>query len=422
MKVLVIGSGGREHALCWKIAKSNKVSKVYCAPGNGGTLEVAENIDINVDEIEKLRDFAIENHIDLTVVGPELPLVLGIVDKFQEKGLKIFGVNKKCAQLEGSKDFSKEFMEKYNVPTAKYKSYTKLDEAIEGLREFTYPLVIKADGLCAGKGVVICYSEAEAMGALKTILGEKVFGSEGEKVVIEEFLDGIEASLLCVVTEGKIIPMESAKDYKKIYEGDEGPNTGGVGCFSPSPLFSDKLNEKIHNNILKNIRIGLDKEDMDFRGILFIGLMIEDGEPKVLEFNVRFGDPETEVLIPRLQSDIVDIFEKTIDGNLEKLDLVWKDDHCVTVVLTSKGYPDNYEKGFNITGINELDKDIILFHNGTKNLDGALVTNGGRVLSVTALGNTIEEARDKIYSNINKINFNGMNYRKDIGQIKTIKG
>lgn len=422
MKVLVIGSGGREHALCWKIAKSNKVSKVYCAPGNGGTLEVAENIDINVDEIEKLRDFAIENHIDLTVVGPELPLVLGIVDKFQEKGLKIFGVNKKCAQLEGSKDFSKEFMEKYNVPTAKYKSYTKLDEAIEGLREFTYPLVIKADGLCAGKGVVICYSEAEAMGELKTILGEKVFGSEGEKVVIEEFLDGIEASLLCVVTEGKIIPMESAKDYKKIYEGDEGPNTGGVGCFSPSPLFSDKLNEKIHNNILKNIRIGLDKEDMDFRGILFIGLMIVDGEPKVLEFNVRFGDPETEVLIPRLQSDIVDIFEKTIDGNLEKLDLVWKDDHCVTVVLTSKGYPDNYEKGFNITGINELDKDIILFHNGTKNLDGALVTNGGRVLSVTALGNTIEEARDKIYSNINKINFNGMNYRKDIGQIKTIKG
>ena len=422
MKVLVIGSGGREHALCWKIAKSNKVSKVYCAPGNGGTLEVAENIDINVDEIEKLRDFAIENHIDLTVVGPELPLVLGIVNKFQEKGLKIFGVNKKCAQLEGSKDFSKEFMEKYNVPTAKYKSYTKLDEAIEGLREFTYPLVIKADGLCAGKGVVICYSEAEAMGALKTILGEKVFGSEGEKVVIEEFLDGIEASLLCVVTEGKIIPMESAKDYKKIYEGDEGPNTGGVGCFSPSPLFSDKLNEKIHNNILKNIRIGLDKEDMDFRGILFIGLMIEDGEPKVLEFNVRFGDQETEVLIPRLQSDIVDIFEKTIDGNLEKLDLVWKDDHCVTVVLTSKGYPDNYEKGFNITGINELDKDIILFHNGTKNLDGALVTNGGRVLSVTALGNTIEEARDKIYSNINKINFNGMNYRKDIGEIKTIKG
>lgn len=420
MKVLVIGSGGREHALCWKIAKGNKVSKVYCTPGNGGTLEVAENIDINVDEIEKLRDFAIENHIDLTVVGPELPLVLGIVDKFQEKGLKIFGVNKKCAQLEGSKDFSKEFMEKYSIPTAKYKSYTKLDEAIEGLREFAYPLVIKADGLCAGKGVVICYSEAEAMGALKTILGEKVFGSEGEKVVIEEFLDGIEASLLCVVTKDKIIPMESAKDYKKIYEGDEGPNTGGVGCFSPSPLFSDKLNEKIHNNILKNIRIGLDKEDMDFRGILFIGLMIIDGEPKVLEFNVRFGDPETEVLIPRLQSDIVDIFEKTIDGTLEKSDLVWKDDQCVTVVLTSKGYPDNYEKGFNITGINELDKEIILFHNGTNKLDGALVTNGGRVLSVTALGNTIEEARDKIYSNINKISFNGMNYRKDIGEIKDI--
>lgn len=420
MKVLVIGSGGREHALCWKIAKSQKVSKIYCAPGNGGTAEVAENVAINVDEIEKLVHFAIEKNIDLTVVGPELPLVLGIVDKFQEKGLKIFGVNKKCAQLEGSKDFSKGFMEKYNIPTAKYKTYTNLDEAIEGVKEFTYPLVIKADGLCAGKGVIICNSEEEAIDTLKNILGEKIFGSEGEKVVIEEFLDGIEASLLCLVTKDKIIPMESAKDHKKIYDNDEGPNTGGVGCFSPSPLFNDKLNEKIEKNILSKIRIGLDKEKMNFRGILFIGLMLVDGEPKVLEFNVRFGDPETEVLIPRLESDIIDIFQKTIDGTLDSSDLVWKEKACVTVVLTSKGYPNEYEKGFKITRINELDKDIILFHNGTKILNGDLLTNGGRVLSVTSLGNTIGEARENIYSNINKIKFDGMNYRKDIGKVKII--
>ncbi|MBU5312162.1 phosphoribosylamine--glycine ligase [Tissierella carlieri] len=416
MKVLVIGSGGREHALCWKIAKSQKVSKIYCAPGNGGTGEIAENIAINVDEIDKLVQFAMENHIDLTVVGPELPLVLGIIDKFQEKGMKIFGVNKECAKLEGSKDFSKGFMEKYNIPTAKYKTYTNLNEAIEGLREFTYPLVIKADGLCAGKGVVICQSEDEAMNTLKDILGEKVFGSEGEKVVIEEFLDGIEASLLCVVTKDKIIPMESAKDYKKIYEDDEGPNTGGVGCFSPSPLFDDELNKKIEKNILNNIRVGLDSEKMDFRGILFIGLMIVSDEPKVLEFNVRFGDPETEVLIPRLESDIIDIFQNTIDGTLEKSDLIWKEKACVTVVITSKGYPNEYEKGSIITGVDELDKDIILFHNGTKKIDRTLITNGGRVLSVTSLGYTIEEARKKIYSNIDKIKFDGMNYRKDIGK------
>lgn len=419
MKVLVIGSGGREHALCWKIAKSQKVGKIYCAPGNGGIAEIAENVAINVDEIDKLRDFALENQIDLTVVGPELPLVMGIVDRFQEKGLKIFGVNQECAQLEGSKDFSKGFMEKYNIPTAKYKTYINLNEAIEGIKGFDYPLVIKADGLCAGKGVIICHSEDEAIDTLKSILGEKIFGSEGEKVVIEEFLDGIEASLLCVVTKDKIIPMESAKDYKKIYDGDEGPNTGGVGCYSPSPLFNDELNEKIEKDILNKIRVGLDKEKMDFRGILFIGLMLVDGEPKVLEFNVRFGDPETEVLLPRLETDIVDIFQKTIDGTLIKSDLKWKENACVTVVLTSKGYPNEYKKGFNITGLDKLNKDIILFHNGTKKLDNNLLTNGGRVLSVTSLGDTIEQARENIYSEISKIMFHGMNYRKDIGKIKS---
>lgn len=417
MKILVIGSGGREHALCWKISKSKRVKEIYCAPGNGGTLEFAKNVDIKGNEIEKLLAFALENKIDLTVVGPEEPLVLGIVDKFKEHGLRIFGVNKECAQLEGSKDFSKKFMEKYDIPTAKYNTYSDLNEAIDGLSEYTYPVVIKADGLCLGKGVVICNNEEEAINTLKSILEDKVFGVEGEKVVVEEFLDGIEASLLCLVTEGKIVPMESAKDYKKIFDGDKGPNTGGVGCFSPSPLFTKDLNRKIQKTILKNIKHGLEAEEMDFRGILFIGLMIVNDEPKVLEFNVRFGDPETEVLMPRLNTDIIDIFQKTIDGVLREEDLIWTEDHCVTVVVTSKGYPEAYEKGLKITGIDELDENIILFHNGTKLVENDLVTNGGRVMSITSLGSTIEDARENIYNNINKVHYDGVYYRKDIAKI-----
>lgn len=416
MKVLVIGSGGREHALCWKISKSPRVSKIYCAPGNGGTAAIAENVDIKADDIDRLLDFALNNRIDLTVVGPELPLVLGIVDRFQEKGLKIFGVNKDCARLEGSKDFSKKFMEKYNIPTAKYRTYTDLNEAMGGLEDFSYPLVIKADGLCAGKGVVICNDKKEAMAALEDILEKKVFGKEGDKVVIEEFLDGIEASLLCFVTKDKIIPMESAKDYKKIFENDLGPNTGGVGCFSPSPLFTDELKKKIKEDILENIKNGLNKEKMDFRGILFIGLMIVKGEPKVLEFNVRFGDPETEVLMPRLDVDIIDLFEKTIDGSLKEADLKWKEEASLAVIITSKGYPGEFEKGFEISGIEELDEDIILFHNGTRLEGRTLLTNGGRVLSVTGLGPRLEDARKKVYANIEKISFNGMYYRSDIGK------
>lgn len=416
MNILVIGSGGREHALCWKIAQSQRVRKIYCAPGNGGTAEVAENIDINPTEIEKLVEFAIAEKIDLTVVGPELPLVLGIVERFKEKGLTIFGVNKESSRLEGSKEFSKRFMEKYNIPTAKYKTYTELEQAIEGLKDFDYPLVIKADGLCAGKGVIICHKEDEATTALEDILKNKIFGQEGERVVIEEFLDGIEVSLLCLVTEGRIIPMESAKDYKKIYDEDKGRNTGGVGCFSPGMTFSKQLNRKIERNILYNVKYGLESEKMDFRGILFIGIMIVKGEPKVLEFNVRFGDPETEVLLPRLETDIIEVFQKIILGKLNKSVLTWKEDACVTVVITSEDYPGEYKKGLKITGLDELDKDIILFHNGTTIKDGDLLTNGGRVLSVTSLGKTVEEARANVYSNIEKIKFDGMHYRKDIGK------
>ena len=416
MKVLVIGSGGREHALCWKIAQSEQVQKIYCAPGNGGTRTVAENVDIKANEIDRLLDFALLNSIDLTIVGPEEPLVLGIVDKFEENGLRVFGPNKSCARLEGSKEFSKIFMEKYNIPTAKYRSYTDYKEAIKGLEGFTYPLVIKADGLCLGKGVIICNSEEEAKDSLKEILQDKVFGDEGKKVVIEEFLDGVEASLLCFVTDGKIIPMESAKDYKKIYDNDQGPNTGGVGCYSPSPLFTDEINKKIEKSVLKNISEGLMKEGLNFKGILFIGFMIVNGEPKVLEFNVRFGDPETEVLLPRLDSDIVKIFQKTIDGSLSHSDLIWNEKSCVCVVMTSDGYPNSYEKGKEINIHEDLDEEIIIFHNGTI-FTNKLLTNGGRVLSITALGENIQNARERLYKNMNMINFQGASYRLDIGSV-----
>lgn len=416
MKVLVIGGGGREHALCWKIAQSPSVEKIYCAPGNGGTSEIAENIDIKANEIDKLLQFALENRIDLTVVGPEDPLVMGIVDKFQAQGLKIFGPNKQCAQLEASKEFSKIFMEKYNIPTAKYRSYTDYETAVKGLEEFHFPLVIKADGLCMGKGVIICSNKNEAITSLDKILNKNIFGSEGQKVVIEEFLDGIEASLLCFVTDGKIIPMESAKDYKKIFDGDIGPNTGGVGCYSPSPLFNSELQIKIKKDVLEKIEIGIKKDNLDFKGILFIGFMIANGQPKVLEFNTRFGDPETQVLMPRLNSDIIDLFLKTIDGTLEDKDLIWTDKSCLTLILTSKGYPGEYTKGFEISGNVELDKSIILFHNGTIYDNKKLITNGGRVLSVTSLGENLEEARNNIYNNVDSIKFEGICFRSDIGK------
>lgn len=417
MKILIIGSGGREHALCWKIVKSIRVSKVYCAPGNGGTQEIAENIDINPHEIDKLLDFALKESIELTIVGPEGPLANGIVDKFKEKGLRVFGVNKKSAQLEGSKIYSKEFMEEYEIPTAKYRKYDDIDDAIKGLESFNYPLVIKADGLCLGKGVVICETKEEGIQALKSMMEERVFGTAGESIIIEEFLEGIEASLLCLVSQGRLIPMESAKDYKQIYENDEGPNTGGIGCFSPSNIFDIELEREIKKEILSKIEVGLEYKYLEYNGVLFIGLMMTKDGPKVLEFNVRFGDPETEVLIPRLETDIVDVLQKTIDGNLRKEDLIWTDEKCVTVVATSKGYPGEYEKGKEIKGLEDIDEDIMIFHNGTIVKDGKTYTNGGRVISVTALGDSLEEARNKIYKNLDKIYFDGMYVRKDIGRV-----
>lgn len=417
MKILVIGSGGREHALCWKLKKSTEVDKIYCAPGNAGTGLIADNIPLKANDIQGLLEFALKEKIDLTLVGPEDPLVLGIVDLFKAHKLKIFGPDAFGAKLEGSKDFAKEFMVKYHIPTAKYKTFYDFESAIKGIGSFSYPLVIKADGLCLGKGVVICQDKESAEATLDDILNKKMFGREGEKVIVEEFLQGVEASLLCFVSHNRIFPMESAKDYKQIFEGDKGPNTGGIGCYSPNHLFTDSLINKIEIEVLDKIEEGLDKDGHDFTGVLFIGFMIDKDIPKVMEFNARFGDPETQVVIPRLESDLLSILIKAIEGNLKEEDILWNKKPCVTVVLTSEGYPGNYTKGFKISGLDKLPEDIIVFHNGTIKEGDDFHTNGGRVLSITNM-DEIEDARIKIYKAIETIKFEGLNYRKDIALFK----
>jgi phosphoribosylamine--glycine ligase len=417
MKVLVVGSGGREHAICMKIKESSKVSKLYCAPGNGGIAQIAQCVDIKAEDLDKIVEFSVYSGIDLVVVGPEAPLVAGLVDKLNEKGIKAFGPTKRGALFEGSKSFSKDFMEKYSIPTAKYKVYTNSQKAIEELNSFQTPIVVKADGLAAGKGVLICETIEEAEEAIKNIMDEKQFGNAGNRIVIEEFLRGTEASLLCFVDGKNIIPMESARDYKKAFDGDKGLNTGGMGCFSPNPIFTEELKKYIKEHILDKTLKGFISEKIDFKGVLFIGLMVENNEAKVLEYNTRFGDPETEVVLPRLKSDLVDIMLKCIEGNLREEDLKWKEEKCVTVVLASGGYPENYEKGKEITGLDKVDEDIIVFHGGTRLSEGKVLTDGGRVLAVTALGRTLEEARYKVYNNINKIKFDKIQYRKDIARI-----
>ena len=416
MKVLVVGNGAREHAICWKLKQSKNLAAIYCAPGNAGISQLAECIDIKADDIQGITDYAVKENIDLVIVGPEGPLVSGLVDMLTEKGIKAFGPNKKGAWLEGSKAYSKDFMDKYNIPTAKYQVYTNPEQALEGLKAYNLPVVIKADGLAAGKGVLICQTMNEAENAVNNIMKEHQFGNSGNTVVIEEFLDGTEASLLCFVNGKEIIPMESARDYKKAYDNDLGLNTGGMGCFSPNPIYTKNLNNYIKENIMDTTINGFLKENIDFRGILFIGLMIKNDKAKVLEYNTRFGDPETEVVLPRLKSDLLEIMLKTIDGTLVADDLKWIDEKTVTVILASGGYPENYEKGKEIKGLNEVE-DVIVFHGGTKISDGKVVTDGGRVLAVTAIGQTLEEARKKVYSNIHKIYFEKMEYRKDIAKI-----
>ena len=414
MRILVVGGGGREHAICWKLSKEANVEKIYCAPGNAGISNVAECIDIGDSDIENLLKFAKENQIDLTIVGPEIPLVAGIVDAFEKEGLKIFGPNKKCAQLEGSKSFSKDFMIRHNLPTAKYKEYTDLDEAISEIDSFGYPVVIKADGLAAGKGVVIPENREDAITTLKEMMSDKKFGKAGDKIVVEEFLNGIETSILAFVDNDTIVPMVSSKDHKKVFEGEAGLNTGGMGTFSPSEIYTDELAKEVQEKILDKTLEGFKKDNLNYKGILFVGLMITEDGPKILEYNVRFGDPETQSVLFRLDTDLNKIISAILDNNLKNIEINYSKEEAICVMLTSGGYPESYEKGKVISGLENLDSDIVVFHSGTKFDNENIVTNGGRVIGITAKGKTVKEAGEKVYENIKKINFEKMHYRKDI--------
>lgn len=418
MKVLVIGGGGREHAIVWKLSQSKVVDKIYCVPGNAGISELAECIEIESKDLSALVDFVKYEWIDLTVVGPEDPLAEGIVDLFQKEGRRIIGPTRAGAQIESSKVFAKEFMKRHKIPTAEYKVFTSYTHAEEYIRLKGTPIVIKADGLAAGKGVFVCQNYDEAVLALKLIMKEKVFGSAGDRVVIEECLKGQEASYL-VFTDGKsIVPMVTSKDHKRLLDNDEGPNTGGMGTFSPNPVITPQLEKEILETVIKPTIKGLKSEGIIYRGILYAGLMIVNGKPYVLEFNCRFGDPETQVILPRLETDIIDIFMGIAEQRLAKVDVKWSDKASLCVILASQGYPGKYKKGLPITGLEMVKglKDVVVFHAGTKfNEEGTIVTNGGRVLGVTALGKDLKEARQKAYSAAGLINFEGMQYRKDIG-------
>lgn len=415
MKILVVGGGGREHAICWKLNGEENVEKVYCAPGNAGISKVAECVDIKATDIEKLADFAEENRIDLTVIGPEVPLVMGISDVFKERGLRVFGPDKACSQLEGSKLFSKEFMVRHNIATAKYKEYTDIDKAIEEIDSFGYPVVIKADGLAAGKGVIIPTNREEAIETLNTIMKDRKFGEAGNLVVVEEFLEGVETSILALVDKNTIIAMESSKDHKKVYENETGPNTGGMGTFSPSTIYTDELAEKVYNDVLVKSLKGFKEDGLDYRGILFVGLMItEDGE-KVLEYNCRFGDPEIQSILMRLDSSLSEIMMAITEDRLSEIDIKYSKDAATCVIMASGGYPDSYEKGKKISGLEDLDDDIVVFHSGTKKDGNDILTNGGRVLGVCAKAKDVESAAKRVYENIEKISFDGKHYRKDIG-------
>jgi phosphoribosylamine--glycine ligase len=417
MRVLVVGSGGREHTLVWKILQSPKVDKVYCAPGNAGIKEIAECVKISVDDIEGLKEFALKNKIDLTVVGPEKPLVNGIVDVFNSAGLKIFGPEKMAAQLEGSKKFAKELMEEKNVSTGKYKTFHDKDKCMRYLKGLNPPYVLKADGLAAGKGVVIAADTVEAEKALDDMLVNKIFGEAGSTVVVEEFLDGPEVSILAFCDGENVLPMVSAQDHKKAYDGNKGPNTGGMGAFSPSPLYNNELHLEVIEKILKPVVRGLKDKGISYKGILYAGLILTKEGPKVLEFNCRFGDPETQAVLKRLDSDLVDVMLAAVDGKLEKVALKWSDEPAVCVVLASGGYPGSYEKGKVISGLEEVGKLADIFHAGTAfNEKEEIITAGGRVLGVTSKGRNLEEASDNAYKAVDIIEFEDMQFRKDIGR------
>jgi phosphoribosylamine--glycine ligase len=422
MKILVIGSGGREHTLVWKISQSPKVSKIFCAPGNAGISHLAQCVDIGEDNMVGLANFAQKMKIDLTIVGPELPLSRGIVDEFDKLGLKIFGPNQKATQIESSKVFSKYLMKKYNIPSASYAVFQDIKKAFDYVKQQAFPLVIKADGLAAGKGVFIVQGIKQAKEALDSLMKKKIFGDAGEYVVIEEFLEGEEISVLAFSDGKTIVPMVSSQDHKKIFNQDKGPNTGGMGAYSPVPFYNDLSRKIVLQKILKPTIEGLKTEGREYKGVLYAGLILTKEGPKVLEFNARFGDPETQVVLPRLETDLIEIFNAVIEGNLHKINLKWKDNAVVCVVIASGGYPGKYQKGKVIGGLKSLAemKNIIAFHAGTKFQDGKVVSSGGRVLGITAWADTIFKAKEKAYEGVEKIYFEEMYYRKDIA-LKGIK-
>ena len=418
MKVLIVGSGGREHSIAWKVAQSPRVTKIYCAPGNAGIEEYAECVKIGAMEFDKLADFAKENEIDLTVVGMDDPLVGGIVDVFEERGLRIFGPRKNAAILEGSKAFSKDLMKKYNIPTAAYENFTDAAKALAYLETAKFPIVLKADGLALGKGVLICQNLEEAKAGVQEIMMDKKFGTAGNTMVIEEFMTGREVSVLSYVDGKTIVPMTSAQDHKRAGDGDTGLNTGGMGTFSPSPFYTKEIDEYCQKNIYQPTVDAMRAEGREFKGIIFFGLMLTQDGRKVLEYNARFGDPEAQVVLPRMKTDIVEVFEACIDGRLDQVDLQFEDNAAVCVVLASAGYPVKYEKGYPITGFeNFRDRDgYYVFHAGTARNEKGIVTNGGRVLGVVAKGDDLLQARSNAYKAVDWIHFDNKYYRHDIGK------
>jgi len=417
MQVLVIGAGGREHAMVWKIKQSPLVKKIYCAPGNAGTGEIAQNIAIAADDIESLLEFALQKKIGLTVVGPEQPLVMGIVDQFEEKGLRIFGPTARAAELEGSKSFAKDIMAKYGLPTAEYKTFSSEGHAAEYIKLKNCPLVIKADGLAAGKGVLLCQTVDEALAAVDSIMCKKSFGKAGNEIVVEEFLQGQEVSVLAFSDGETVLLMDSAQDHKAAYDGDKGPNTGGMGAYSPALVFTEIMRQKVRDQIMLPMISAMKQESRPFKGVLYAGLMLTKTGSKVLEFNVRFGDPETQPLLMRMDSDIIPIFEACIDGTLDQCRLQWKNESSVCVVMAAEGYPGPYEKGKPISGLQYANSlpGVEVFHAGTKTKDGEVVTQGGRILGVTATGKNTDTAIAKAYKAVDKIKWQGIHYRKDIG-------
>lgn len=414
MKVLVVGGGGREHAICHALSKSAKVDKIWCAPGNGGIASIAECVDITATDIEKMVAFAKENKPDLVMVAPDDPLALGMVDALEDAGIRAFGPHKNAAIIEGSKSFAKDLMHKYNIPTANYAVFEESSKAIEYIKEQGAPIVVKADGLALGKGVTVAMTEKDAINAVKDAMDGGAFGSAGARVVIEEFLTGPEVSVLAF-TDGKTIKtMPSAQDHKRAYDHDKGPNTGGMGAFSPSRMYTDEIAKTCMDTIFRPTIDAMAKEGRTFKGVIYFGLMLTPKGPKVIEYNARFGDPETQAVLSRLETDIFDIFNAVIDGTLENIDIKWSDNAACCVCMASGGYPAKYEKGKVITGLDSV-TDSMVYHAGTKLSDGVMITNGGRVLGVTANAKTLDEAIKKAYADVKKIHFDGVHFRTDIG-------